>query len=185
MSQLFGKKVGCAPRAREPPCAPCRDAVDLQSNGERAERLGSSFSSFPCRARLGSGCLYGSASFSSLSFPPFLFSGSHRRSRRVLRSRRCPRSRAPEPPSPWSATSASPPGRPQHRRQLSLSSDASSPPGGPASRRPGPLPLRHRCPVRAQARPLLPSQPAAILIRPCLCLLNLQGLRFLETQLST
>ena len=34
------KKMGCAPRARTLPCAPCRNAVDLQSNGERAERLG-------------------------------------------------------------------------------------------------------------------------------------------------
>ena len=32
--------MGCAPRARTLPCAPCRNAVDLQSNGERAERLG-------------------------------------------------------------------------------------------------------------------------------------------------
>ena len=36
----WGEKMGCAPRARTLPCAPCRNAVDLQSNGERAERLG-------------------------------------------------------------------------------------------------------------------------------------------------
>ena len=36
----FWKKMGCAPRARTLPCAPCPDAVPLGSDGWRSELLG-------------------------------------------------------------------------------------------------------------------------------------------------
>ena len=62
------KKIGCAPGAGSFSCAPWPDAVPLQSDGVHSNRLTSSFGSFPSRARLGSTCLYGSASFSSLLF---------------------------------------------------------------------------------------------------------------------
>ena len=62
------KKIGCAPGAGSFSCAPRPDAVPLQSDGVHSNRLTSSFGSFPSRARLGSTCLYGSASFSSLLF---------------------------------------------------------------------------------------------------------------------
>ena len=112
------KKIGCAPGAGSFSCAPWPDAVPLQSDGVHSNRLTSSFGSFPSRARLGSTCLYGSASFSSLLFFLDPIAGAaaelHRQRRRVPRFRRCPR---PAPARP-SRPSRYPPLLPPRRATL-------------------------------------------------------------------
>ena len=86
----------------------------------------------------------------------------HRRSHRVARSRRCPRSRAPEPPSSLPVTAAS------RRAAIPVAHGHSTRrrlrPPGPAS--PAAASLRLRCLARGRARLLLPHRPVALPIRP-------------------